>query len=440
MIALVAVASFAIPCWALLTIAAPLLSLLAHRGVIEPLGSFGPADLQASDLVIIVVALRVLAYILVSRRWVGIPQAVVFFFLVLAGTTALSYFRFGSPVASVQGAALLRFAGEGSVAFLIASSLRSIRVLDQMSRTLRVVGFVIAASIYADVVLFAFGMPFGDVQTTSVGTRYFGPIGDQVGFILPFFIFREVQARRLLPATFLGIPVLATGTRGALASLAVGLVVFWYRRYRQGGTSGREVSAFGLLLAVLGAAFLLDLGAMLTRIINSDQLGLGWDHRTSCFALAFQVFIENPIFGAGFSGFLTRLPSYYAPDFVHATFNQLLRVATDSGVVGIGVFGWMLYSVHRLLSNAIERTSGHPRELLQAGQLWLVSLALGNQTASWLLPGSVIAYLVWLLIGIAAACVKRAQTVAAASHTVARDDAGGEPGFAWRTRPSPASA
>jgi hypothetical protein len=424
-------AALLLPCWFLLLVCVPVLTVLAHRDVILPLLVLGPAEVDAGDVVMVVVGLRILAYVLVSRRWIRLPAAVPAFFLVLAASTALTYVRAGGTMFVEQSASLLRFASEGGVAFLLAHSLRSARHLDLATRAWRWIGLVIAASIYLDVVLLAVATPLGEVQVSDVGVRYFGPIGDQVGFLLPLFIFRELIGRRFLPASFIGVALLATGTRGALITLGVGLGAFVLRR-RRGGARSRELLLLVAFGGALAAAFLLDLGSMLSRVLSPRELGLGWDHRSSCFELGLRMFLDNPVIGLGFTGFVTTLPRYYAPAFVQATFNQSLRVATDAGAIGLGIFVWMVCSMVMLLARAHGRTTGALAEMFQAAHLWLLGLALGNQTAAWLVPGSTIGYVVWLLIGMAAVVARdvepRAEMTARLPLALAHQPAWSVPG------------
>jgi hypothetical protein len=37
------------------------------------------------------------------------------------------------------------------------------------------------------------------------------------------------------------------------------------------------------------------------------------------------------------------------------------------------------------------------------GYVWLFAMVIGAQTAAWLLPGSLIGYLLWLILGVALA-------------------------------------
>ena len=79
-----------------------------------------------------------------------------------------------------------------------------------------------AITVYCNVIAVSLGFRFGEVQPTEEMVRYFGPIGDQVGFILLLFIFKKLIERNILGALFLGGAVVATGTVGAVGTLIVG--------------------------------------------------------------------------------------------------------------------------------------------------------------------------------------------------------------------------
>jgi O-antigen ligase len=151
---------------------------------------------------------------------------------------------------------------------------------------------------------------------------------------------------------------------------------------------------------------------MLERFLDHNNVDSGLTQRFSTVTLAVQVFMDNFLLGVGFSGFRFAAIDYgaenlffrnlsYSPLFVASTGNQYLQVATDAGVVGLAAFLWMMRDFLRTLKRAEARVVGPLQEQTKAGYLWLLSLAIGNQSAAWLLPGSLISYLVWVSLGLA---------------------------------------
>lgn len=410
MIALL-LASLALPCWMLLLLAMPLLAVLAQLDIVEPIASIGTIAINAHDAVTALVVLRTVAYVMLSRRLIRFPGAFFAFVLVMLLSTATVAAGSGLRAVAEQSPALLRFIAQASMLVLFSYSLRTVRQLDTTCRLWRLLGYVVAGSVYLDMVLFSCALPVGEVQATADGVRYFGPLGDQVGFLLPFFIYRELLGRRLVGAAFCVVALLVTGTRGALISLAVGLVAFAWP-YRHRASWRRNAIVAGAFVGGMGFALWFDPGGMVTRFVNPYAFATGLRSRTSSIDTALRVFLDHPLLGVGFGGFRSSLSHYYSSENVYATFNQLVQVATDAGIVGVGVFVWMIVSLLRLLAEARERVTGAPQELLHAAYIWLVGLAIGNQSTAWLLPGSMIASVLWLLVG--TACVAaRLQAVQA---------------------------
>lgn len=396
------VASLALPCWVLLLVGVPVLMTLSQAGVVEPVLSVGTIAINAEDMVTVVVALRTAAYVLLSRRRVRLPTAPLAFVGVMIGSTLAVFLQQQGTGITEQSTALLRFIAQASLLVLFAYSLRTVRQLEASCDVWRLLGYLVAGSVYLDIILFALGLPLGEVQVSADGARYFGPLGDQVGFLLPLFIYRDLIARRLVGAAFCLLALLLTGTRGALISLAVGLLIFvWPYRHRQ---TWRRNAAIALTLVVMmGVALWFDPGGMVTRFVNPQVFARGLGGRAASIEMALRMFFDHPLLGLGFGGFRLSLPQYYSREEVYGTFNQLSQVATDAGIAGVATFCWMIVALLKHFNVSREHVTGTPRELLHASYIWLVGLAIGNQSTAWLVPGSMISTALWLLI--ATACV-----------------------------------
>jgi hypothetical protein len=181
---------------------------------------------------------------------------------------------------------------------------------------------------------------------------------------------------------------------------------------------------------VLGILLLFDTGGMRSRLLNKELFRIGINQRLFTISLAFRVFLDNPLLGVGFTGFKYIALDYgaieeaveklggFVPNYIATASNQFLQVATDGGVIGLGAFIWIIFVISRSLRQAMENAPINQRPIFAAGYLWLWSLVIGNQTAAWILPGSLISYLLWLLLGLTISVELRTRLAEQERHQV----------------------
>jgi O-antigen ligase len=151
---------------------------------------------------------------------------------------------------------------------------------------------------------------------------------------------------------------------------------------------------------------------MRTRFLEKEILESGVTQRWLTASIALRVFVDNIFTGVGFTGFryialdygavemMSKELGSFAPNFIATAGNQYLQVATDGGIIALVIFIWMLVVFGLNLRRAELCTFGEQRASFAAGYLWLLSLAIGNQSAAWMLPGSLISYFLWILLGL----------------------------------------
>jgi hypothetical protein len=229
LISLILLSMLALPNWLLVILGVPL-GRLDHTHLL----SFGAVDIRVYDLIVLIVILKIGCSIAISKRKIdtSLYRLIGAYLIVLMGATALSYPRFGLEVFESEIIAFLRFFVLFIVFFLTVHSIATAKQLDLADQCLDIFGYVAAISVYLGLALFMVGIEFGEISSGNV-VRSFGIFGDQVGFILPLFLYKELLGRRELRATFFGVATLLTGTRGALVALATGLV-FLYLSSPQG--------------------------------------------------------------------------------------------------------------------------------------------------------------------------------------------------------------
>ena len=151
-------------------------------------------------------------------------------------------------------------------------------------------------------------------------------------------------------------------------------------------------------------------GGISTRF-SGELLTYGFNERLLAWEVAVRAFLENPVTGLGYTGLRYLAFDYFGKEtlgeylrYLRAPMttagNQYLQLAAEGGVLALVSYGWMMLRFLGILRSAMGHTEGQTRNFALAGCFWLLSLLIGNQTASWLLPGSVISYLLWLIMGL----------------------------------------
>ena len=410
---LTVIASLLLPKWILLIFCIPFFMVVSFNDILPPLFSIGDANIQIFDSILIMVIIKVAGPILLRKQRLRLyPEylSVAIFLCVLLAATIASYYRFGEEVFTSEIISFLRFLSQIAVFFLLPFSIRTTKELLLARKIFDYVGYAIALTVYLSLIFFGFGTILGEVQTSEGISRYFGFIGDQVGFIILFFIFNKLIHRDWIGVVlFLGA-LLATGTRGAIVALAVGLIIIALQMRNELALPKKKVAILLMALAIfVSLLVMLDFGGSRNRFLWY-HLEAGLSQRLVTMKLAGLMFIDNIITGVGYTGFRhfaldygawNEFSSvlYFSRNFIATAGNQFLQVATDGGILGLISFGYMVIVLLRTLKKAARNTVNEYRNIFFAGYVWLLSLLLGNLTATWLLPSSLISYFLWIILG-----------------------------------------
>lgn len=395
--------SFILPKWVLLIGVTTILMILSYSGLLSSVFSIDDADIWLFDIIIVIVALRSFAIFRI-RSWGAhsVHIALVSFLVVMAVSSLLAYYRFGVDICIKEFIALLRLSVQVIVLPLITLSITTQKDVEYCRKLFNYIGYSIASSIYINILLFPYEFKVGEVQVTEESIRYFGLIGDQVGFILLFFLLWELLKRQWLSALVFGGAIIATGTRSALIAAAVGMGILFWKALKIPLDRKFWVGLI-VSLIVFGTLIVQDLGSMRSRFIGT-AFETGVKQRWLTMTIAMRVFLDHPLTGVGYTGFRFIADEYgardvfghwFAPNFIATAANQYLQVATDGGIAGLVSFFWLVFVLLKEL-----RMAGKSDRFFEAAYLWLLSLLIGNQTAVWLLPGSLISYMLWLMVGL----------------------------------------
>jgi O-antigen ligase len=411
-------------------IAVPMLLVAANARLVGPIAEFGPVALMAQDPLLLAAVVKLIATILTrpSEPLGRATLALALFFLALVPGLIAGWRTFGISYTTDRAVSLARLGLEALAIPALATSVRTPAHARLVERGLYAVAFVAAGSIYFDRLFMAAGLAIGEVINAGSGfVRTFGVVGDQVGLFLAFFFLHSVVRRRLAPSLFfLGGIVLTLGVGAMLTvSVGIGVVALLSMRGELAAWAGargtvRPGARLRTMLLVAGVmACAVGFGVWVVRerfasgAVFTESSGL---QRLLTAAAAVDIVQRHPVAGIGYLGMLPASMQYGSIALIAAGWdggdipavfvvnagNQYLELMVDGGIIGAVAYVAMLVGFAGLLQRAARgATAQRPRELMLAGFIWLVALMVGCQSAVWLLPGSLIATSVFLLVGTA---------------------------------------
>jgi O-antigen ligase len=276
------------------------------------------------------------------------------------------------------------------------------------------------------------------------GYRLSGPVGDPNFYaqtmivLVPLALERMLNERgwmlRLLAAWALLASILTvifTFSRGGFIALAVVLVAMLIMIPRRTAYLPFLLIAGVVLLAVLPSGYGERIFT-LQDVLAAGDTGL----RTEDYALrgrvsenltAWMMFREHPILGVGWSNFPLLYQEYaqrigLAPEAEErAAHNLYLEVAAESGLVGLAVFGVLLWVLARSVLMAYRKFTQKGLALYASLSAALGVALLGYLTAAIFIHGAYPRYF-WLLVGVILALPQVARNVPAASLAESQDE------------------
>ena len=443
---------FKIPINFLLIVGIPISFILSNANIVPSFygsGGSGGGNIRLQDILILFLIIRIFVSNYQNKLTVeatnfdkifyyntrntklvsNFMRIIVILWLILLITTIIAGFRFGQDLFIAEIISLLRFTTQIILFFMIFYSSKE-KELDNYHKYLNILGYTVLMSAYVSYFLYNFfGIQFGDVQysLSTDSVRFFGVIGDSIGFIVTLFCFQQLITGQLILAFLNAFVVVLSATRGAVISLVIGsLVVFITQKNKNRFGIRPKQFVFYIIfifISLLLISYSSSFGSIFESIINasssvtdrftSKESAFGFLQRELSISLAFEVFVNNFFTGVGYTGFRFIAPQYenynYIPNFIDAsnavatTNNQYLQFATDAGIFGLLIFIILMASSLKLLKQSGKQVSPELGSYFMAGRIWLWSQLIGNQGTSWMLPSSLIGLILWIILAIAVA-------------------------------------
>lgn len=298
--------------------------------------------------------------------------------------------------------------------------------LGAFARVLRRSLAVVSLSVYACAAGAQVGIRVGEALVGAAGGygRYFGPVGDQVGFVSLLGVFLAMVYRRWRWCALHAGAVLLTGTRAATVSLLVGTGLMLVSGLAASGSRVRRstLRAALVLTAIVAVLAVSPLGnGLRERWLDREVLRAGVSARTTAYALALEAVSLRPLLGAGYGRFtevawtLGAAHAFESFNAVHiaTAANQYLQVLVDGGVLGLLAFAAFVAAVARDAWALRRLPPGAARSFCEALSVWAAALLIGFQSGAWILPTSLIALYFFAVVALLA----RARLLLAAVPT-----------------------
>jgi O-antigen ligase len=328
----------------------------------------------------------------------------VLLFTALAMATGAAFGHVPSPEATLQAKALAATAVWASIYMVTFSSLNTSGDVLRLTRWLSSICLIVTASVYLSALFHVVGLRFGEILEFSDGTfRAFGPLGDQVGFLLVLPVLMSlVGSRPIMFGIHLGA-LLLTATRGAVLCVIVGMIAYLLLVATGSIRASRKRLRWSVAaVAVGGLVWLSPLSAVLMGRLSDPSL------RLMAMEMGISAVQDRPLLGSGFNGFGNSRPAVAEDWFTPAqaenglsrTMNQYIQTAADGGVVALAFLLLFVLSTSRNALRVIRWRSATPE--LVALQLWLIAVLAGNQGALWLLSNTSSGFFIFAVAGLAA--------------------------------------
>jgi hypothetical protein len=219
-------------------------------------------------------------------------------------------------------------------------------------------------------------------------------------------------SRRRLVWLGAGVPLIAalylTGSRSGIAAVLVGLVVLIFNVLRQRTVRARRVVVFAVFAV---AVMVLSYRWMSGRDVAGEMARQSLTVRVELIRTGLRVIAARPIFGVGMDHFYLVAGPLASPE-LRALWggrmnphNDFLRFGAELGLVGLGLFLWILVAAGRRIWKALQETRDVRLGGLAGG---LVAFLVTSLVSNPLMVREV-SYVFWIALGLAVGHSARLQ-------------------------------
>jgi hypothetical protein len=218
-----------------------------------------------------------------------------------------------------------------------------------------------------------------------------------------------------------GVPLIAalylTGSRSVIAAALAGLVALVFTVVRRGARAARGVVVFAVLAV---AVMIFSYRWMSGRDVAGEMAMQSLTVRVELVRTGLSVIATRPLFGIGLDRFFVLARGFASPE-LRALWggrmnphNDFLRFGAELGLVGLGLFLWILAAAGRRIWQALQRTRDPHLAGLAGG---LIAFLVTSLVSNPLMVRDV-SYVFWIALGLAAGHSARLQAPCDASGEV----------------------
>ena len=203
--------------------------------------------------------------------------------------------------------------------------------------------------------------------------------GLTMGMLIGRGVTRELRLILALAAVLMGIGVIFTGSRGGFLSYGAVVVITALLSFLKLQDSDRGEKRVGRMAALAGGAalfigavataFFLGAGEALFRGLGPDRSDIT-SGRSHFWAVAWQIFTDHPIIGAGFEAFgvaFTRYDTWAGLYRIEQAHNDYLQTLADGGILAFACVAAFIYLFVRTSLNVIASSTDEMRTNIAIG-------------------------------------------------------------------------
>lgn len=245
----------------------------------------------------------------------------------------------------------------------------------------------------------------GVLQYESSKDRYFGFMGDSVAWLITCSGLYYLVRRKYTILILCIVALICTQSRGPLIVFVLGIMLYLFLTAELSKAQKHlfAIGGFAFLCFVISfyPDFLLENFGRLysTDFINNDRV------RTTEFSL--EIFSRNPLTGLGYHAhtyFYNMTVGNYmrsGNEFWAIPVSTWAQVLADSGLAGfIPYVAFVMLVVRASFITIREKFTGNEYRSVAGLSVWLISFLVFNQSAAWLLPGSLLSPIVFAASGL----------------------------------------
>lgn len=197
-----------------------------------------------------------------------------------------------------------------------------------------------------------------------------------------------------------------TETRSAWVAVLLSVVLFLFLNVRKARI--RWLLTTLLLVVVIGSSFTFPgiIQQRLASLFTSDPTS-SVARRVVIYEGAWHAFVASPVIGRGIGNFVEFYPAYRSPDYwmsrsedlVPHAHNEFLEILSETGLVGILAFLWLLFVCFRSIRRSYSAATADSK-LLIAGLSCAIVAALIDNLGNVSLRTVPAAMMFWMILGL----------------------------------------